>query len=129
LLLLTSSWFMALAVDAVRRNRTRVAAAFLGSTFLCGLAFIVTKVVEYGGKIEHGVTLATNDFYMYYFTMTGIHLAHVTAGTVVVAVLWRRARTGAYDGDNVRTLEIGATYWHMVDLLWIMLFPLLYLVR
>jgi nitric oxide reductase NorE protein len=66
---------------------------------------------------------------MYYFTLTGIHLAHVVAGTVVVAVLWRRSRTGAYTAASVRGLEIGATYWHMVDLLWILVFAVLYLVR
>jgi nitric oxide reductase NorE protein len=66
---------------------------------------------------------------MYYFTMTGIHLAHVIAGTVVLAVLWTRSRAGAYNSANMRPLETGATYWHMVDLLWVMLFPLLYQVR
>jgi nitric oxide reductase NorE protein len=129
LLLLTSSWFMALAVDAARRSRTRVATAFLASTLVCGAAFIVAKAIEYTGKVEHGVTLSTNHFYMYYFTLTGIHLAHVVAGTVVVAVLWRRSRTGAYTAASVRGLEIGATYWHMVDLLWILVFAVLYLVR
>jgi nitric oxide reductase NorE protein len=129
LILLTSSWFMALAVDAARRDRTRLATGFLASTFLCGVAFMVSKAIEYTGKLEHGVSLLTNDFYMYYFTLTGIHLAHVIAGTVVLTVLWRRSRAGAYNSHNMRPLEIGATYWHMVDLLWIMLFPLLYLVR
>jgi nitric oxide reductase NorE protein len=129
LILLTSSWLMALAVNAARRGRTRVATAFLASTFLCGVAFMASKAIEYTGKAEHGVGMLTNPFYMYYFTLTGIHLAHVFAGVVVLAVLWTRSRAGAYHANNVRTLETGATYWHMVDLLWIMLFPLLYLMR
>jgi nitric oxide reductase NorE protein len=104
-------------------------AAFLASTFLCGLAFTVAKAIEYTGKFGHGVGISTNNFYMYYFTLTGIHLAHVVAGTFVLALLWTKSRKGAYDSKNVRPLEIGATYWHMVDLLWIMVFPLLYLLR
>jgi nitric oxide reductase NorE protein len=90
---------------------------------------MVSKAIEYTQKLEAGITLLTNDFFMYYFTMTGIHLVHVVAGNVVLAVLWFKARARTFDPANPVGLEIGATYWHMVDLLWIMLFPLLYLVR
>ena len=69
------------------------------------------------------------DFFMYYFILTGIHFLHVSAGTIMLFVLWKKARAGAYGSHNVMGLESGATYWHMVDLLWIILFPLLYLMR
>lgn len=129
LILLTSSWLVVLALDAVRKGRTRAAPHLLAGALVCGLAFMVSKGIEYTEKINENVTLLTNDFYMYYFTLTGIHLAHVVAGNVVLLVLWFKARAKAFEPERPVALECGATYWHMVDLLWIMLFPLLYLLR
>jgi nitric oxide reductase NorE protein len=129
LILLTSSWFVVMALAAVRGSRFRAAQHWLGGAFLCGVAFMISKAIEYTHKLASGITLLTNDFFMYYFTMTGIHLMHVVAGNVVLAVMWMKARARTFDPANPTALECGATYWHMVDLLWIMLFPLLYLMR
>jgi nitric oxide reductase NorE protein len=129
LILLTSSWFAALALDAVRKSRFALAQRFIGGAFLCGLAFMVSKGIEYTEKLNAGISLLTNDFFMYYFTLTGIHLFHVVAGNVVLLVLWFMARSRSFNPERPVVLECGAIYWHMVDLLWIVLFPLLYLVR
>ena len=129
LILLTSSWFAALALDAVRKSRFALAQRFIGGAFLCGLAFAVSKAIEYTEKLNAGISLLTNDFFMYYFTLTGIHLFHVIAGSIVLLVLWFKARSRSFDPERPVVLECGAIYWHMVDLLWIILFPLLYLVR
>jgi nitric oxide reductase NorE protein len=129
LILLTSSWLAALALDAVRKSRFALAQRFIGGAFLCGLVFMVSKGIEYTEKLKAGISLLTNDFFMYYFTLTGIHLFHVVAGSVVLAVLWFKARSQSFDPERPVVLECGAIYWHMVDLLWIILFPLLYLVR
>jgi nitric oxide reductase NorE protein len=129
LILLTSSVLVVLAVDAVRTSRPRAAPPLLAGAFACGLAFMVSKAIEYTGKLNENITLLTNDFYMYYFTLTGIHLAHVVGGNVVLAVLWVKARKRSFDPRHPVALECGATFWHMVDLLWVMLFPLLYLMR
>jgi nitric oxide reductase NorE protein len=129
LILLTSSWFVALALDSVRKSRFQLAQRLLAGAFLCGLAFMVSKGIEYTEKLNANITLLTNDFFMYYFTLTGIHLFHVVAGTVVLAVLWRKAGARSFDPERPIVLECGAIYWHMVDLIWIILFPLLYLVR
>ena len=129
LILLTSSWFAALALDAVRKSRFALAQQFIGAAFLCGLAFMVSKAIEYTEKLNAGISLLTNDFFMYYFTLTGIHLFHVLAGIVVLVVLWFMARSRSFEPERPVVLECGAIYWHMVDLLWIILFPLLYLVR
>jgi nitric oxide reductase NorE protein len=129
LMLLTSSWFAALALDAVRKSRFALAQRFIGGAFLCGLAFMVSKGIEYTEKLNAGISLLTNDFFMYYFTLTGIHLFHVVAGNVVLAVLWFKARSQSFDPKRPVVLECGAIYWHFVDLIWIILFPLLYLVR
>ena len=129
LILLTSSWFAALALDAVRKSRFVPAQRFIGGAFLCGVAFMVSKAIEYTEKLNAGISLLTNDFFMYYFTLTGIHLFHVLAGNVVLAVLWFMARSRSFDSERPLVVECGAIYWHMVDLLWIILFPLLYLLR
>ncbi|MCW2563432.1 MAG: heme/copper-type cytochrome/quinol oxidase, subunit 3 [Mycobacterium sp.] len=129
LILLTSSWFAALALDAVRKSRFVPAQRFIGGAFLCGVAFMVSKAIEYTDKLNAGISLLTNDFFMYYFTLIGIHLFHVLAGNVVLAVLWFMARSRSFDSERPLVVECGAIYWHMVDLLWIILFPLLYLLR
>jgi nitric oxide reductase NorE protein len=129
LILLTSSLLAALALDAVRKSRFVLAQRLIGGAFLCGIAFMVSKALEYTEKLNAGISLLTNDFFMYYFTLTGIHLFHVVAGNVVLAVLWFMARSRSFDPEHPVVIECGAIYWHMVDLLWIILFPLLYLLR
>jgi len=83
----------------------------------CGLAFAVLKVIEYAHKLRAGTSMLTNDFYMYYFTLTGIHLLHVAAGAVILLILWSKAAQSIRK-RQLRSLESGATFWHMVDLLW-----------
>ena len=128
ILLLTGSWFVVMAVEAARKRLEQTLVACLGMAIACGIAFGTIKVLEYRDKIGHGITMLTNDFYMYYFALTGLHFVHLVIGVVVLTVLSTKARAGMA-GDYQRYLESGASYWHMVDLLWIMLFPLLYLVH
>jgi len=129
LILLTSSWFVALAVQAAQAGAARRIPRLLAWAAACGLAFAALKVIEYAHKLRAGTSMLTNDFYMYYFTLTGIHLLHVAAGTVILLILWSKARAGAYGSGNCAGLESGATFWHMVDLLWVVIFPLLYLLK
>jgi nitric oxide reductase NorE protein len=129
LILLSSSWLVALAVDASRRRDVPRSSFYLAGAVACGLAFGLSKAFEYGQKLRAGISLLSNPFFTYYYALTGIHLLHVAAGTVILFVLLRRTRRGTYAGGNCTALETGASYWHMVDLLWILLFPLLYLMR
>ncbi|MGQ3058694.1 MAG: cytochrome c oxidase subunit 3 family protein [Nevskia sp.] len=129
LILLTSSWCVVLAVEAVKRDALARVPHLIAGAFLLGVAFMVSKALEYGGKIKAGISMLTNDFYMYYFILTGLHLLHVLAGNILLIVLWKQARARRFSRDNCVVLECGASYWHMVDLLWIVLFPLLYLLR
>ncbi len=129
LLLLASSWFVVMGVDAARRNRSAIASPLLVGAFLCGLGFGVIKFLEYGEKIGAGIGLTTNDFYMFYFMLTGLHFVHVVIGMAVLIAMWLRVRRPAPTGSDVSMLESGASYWHMVDLLWIVLFPLIYLLK
>jgi nitric oxide reductase NorE protein len=126
--LLTGSWFVVMAVEAAKRRLQKTLIACLGAAVACGVAFGTVKIFEYRDKIVHGITMLTNDFYMYYFALTGLHFVHLVIGIVVLTVLLTMARAGI-TGEYQRYLESGASYWHMVDLLWIMLFPLFYLVH
>ncbi len=129
LILLTSSWSVALAVQAMKRDQIDREPRLLLGGAVTGLMFMVSKAIEYFQKFAHGITPATNPFFMWYFTLTGIHLIHVVVGTSMLTYLWIRSRRGTYDHLHKAVPESVASYWHLVDLLWIMIFPLLYLMK
>lgn len=126
-LLLTSSLFVALGVRASRDDAKDKARALFALALLCGLCFAGVKAIEYADKIALGLTPAENDFYMYFFVFTGIHLLHVTIGVAVLAALIRIARRPKLAAHDISLIESGASYWHLVDLLWVVLFALFYL--
>lgn len=128
-LLLTSSWFVVMAMNAVRRGLHNQAAGLLLLTFLCGLGFSVIKMLEYQQKIAAGITPASNDFYMFYYFLTGLHFVHVLIGMAVLLFMTWQIRRDRAGPSPMSLLEGGASYWHMVDLLWIILFPLIYLMK
>jgi nitric oxide reductase NorE protein len=129
LILLTSSWAVALAIQAIKRDLVDRAPRYLLGGVLTGLMFVVSKSIEYFQKFAHGITPGTDAFYMWYFTLTGIHLTHVVLGTSLLTYVWISARRGAYSSSHRVVPECVASFWHLVDLLWIVLFPLLYLQR
>jgi nitric oxide reductase NorE protein len=127
LLMLSSSWLVASAVQAARRAQLPIASRCFAAAFACGAGFVVVKYFEYGEEIRAGFTPNSNDFFMYYYVCTGIHLIHVVIGMGVLATLTFYTRS-AGRAAKIQHLESGATFWHLVDLLWIVLFALLYLV-
>lgn len=129
LFMLSSSWFVALAVHAARRSLGKATPVCFMLAFLCGLGFGVVKFFEYGAKVRAGITITTNDFYMCYYIFTGIHFMHVLIGMGVLAIMTRYSWASAFEPKTIRNLESGASFWHLVDLLWIVLFALLYLVK
>ena len=133
LFLLTSSWFVVLALHAVRQNRIYRARRLIALAGTCGFGFAVVKVFEYGEKIRSGYVLTTNDFFMYYYGFTGIHFLHLMIGMCVLVFLWFKCKSLIAVGDvkpgDIQTFESGGAYWHLVDLLWIVLFLLIYLVK
>lgn len=127
--LLTSSWFMVRAVRSARAAlRIRLVTNILVAV-ICGVGFAVSKLFEYNAKLHSSITILTNDFFQYYFIFTGFHFFHVLIGLIALVVLLNKARTEVLDERYLFWIETGASYWHMVDLLWLMLFPLLYLMR
>ena len=129
IVLLVSSLLVVMAVRAVRRGTGGVAPPLIAGAFVCGLIFSALKVVEWSEKIHAGLTPTKNDFYMYYFVLTGLHWFHLIVGLVVLTCLFFIARRDGLSRGQFAFLEGGACFWHMVDLLWIALFPLLYLVK
>ena len=123
-LMLTSSWFVATGVKAARRNIARVAPLCFVFAFICGFGFAVIKFFEYGDKIRAGITLNTNEFFICYYMFTGIHLMHVFIGMGVLAFLANYSRSAALGDNQISNIESGASFWHVVDLLWIVLFAL-----
>jgi nitric oxide reductase NorE protein len=130
LVLLTSSLLVVLATlalrsETLRQHAHRLTLAGVG----VGACFVVIKAFEYHEKIAAGITPSTNEFFMYYFVLTGLHLAHVIVGLGVLLALSRLARKPEPTRTHLAFFEGGACFWHMVDLLWIVIFPLLFLVR
>ena len=129
LILLTSGWLMVQAVAAGRDGDRPRVLRFLALTVLVGCGFALTKVLEYATKIRAGISMLTNEFFMYYFILTGIHFLHFVIGIIVLVVCLMKARREPLDARFTVWFESAGSYWHMVDLLWIVLFPLLYLLR
>lgn len=124
LILLTSSLTIVLALQALGRGDEAAFRRFLTFTILLGLGFLGVKAAEYAGEIRAGYAPWSGLFWSYYYTMTGLHALHVLAGVVVNVVLlvtreWRRR--------SPHRIELAGLYWHFVDIVWIFLFPLLYL--
>lgn len=95
---------------------------------LVGAGFGVAKLTEHSDKFTHGISMLSNDFFMFYFVLTRMHFLHFLAGMIVLAALWFQAgREPVQDGPLFAWIEAGALYWHMVNLLWIVIFPMLYL--
>lgn len=131
LMLLTSSLFIALAVQAIRNDKATLGRKYIVGASLGGLAFIINKPIEWGSKISEGYTANYDVFFQIYYLMTGLHLLHVIVGMVVLYFLWRMAGTvkGEITTRQERYLENGAIYWHLVDLIWLVLFALFYMIK
>ncbi|MDP7068779.1 MAG: cytochrome c oxidase subunit 3 [Acidimicrobiales bacterium] len=128
IVLLISSYFMASAVHAARAQKIEVYARLIRLTIVCGSAFLVVKTAEYTEKISAGFHIASNEFYRNYFSFTGFHMVHVIVGLSFVTYLLFSIRTSEQVRANASFIEGVGLYWHMVDLLWVVLFSLIYLV-
>ena len=127
LILLASSLFVASSVQAAKVNNKRAASMFLALGAMCGAGFAVLKSYEWYSKIRAGLTISTNAFFMHYYMLTGIHFFHVALGLIILFILWGELH--GKEPPRAWLMEVGATYWHMVDFLWIVIFALVYLIR
>ena len=121
MVLLTSGLLAALAVNAMAANHRQAARRWLAGAGVLGVVFLVVKAVEYKTKLAAGLTPGTNAFFTLYYLTTGFHALHVVAGLVILGIVAAKL--------SLETVEIGTSFWHMVDLVWVLLFPIVYLMR
>ncbi len=142
--LLFSSWTMVMGVLSAQKSQTRKLVGYLTATILCACIFLVVKYFEYSHKFEDGLLpghwyshkgdLIPNShgyatFFSFYFMMTGLHGIHIVAGIVVLIWILMRARKGEFSKSYFTPVDLVGLYWHLVDLIWIYLFPLYYLIK
>lgn len=127
IVLLLSSWSVARCVEAARAGAYPQASRNAFLTVFFALVFLVSKVSEWVAEIHSGNGIATSEFFTFYFFLTGIHFLHLLIGFVVLGVVIYQLRSPARRSQNL--IETGATYWHTVDFLWVLIFALLYVVR
>ena len=127
--LIASSVTMVMSWASLRLNEYGKYRIYMGITFLCGLGFMVIKAIEYGSKFSHHTYPSTDNFYATYFLLTGLHGLHVVGGMVVIAyLLGPGAKMWKSEPQRfTNRIETVGLYWHFVDLVWIFLFPTLYL--
>ena len=127
--LISSSVTMVMAWASLARKNFGQFRWYMGATVLFGVGFLVIKYIEYSAKIHHGLTPSTNNFMAIYFTLTGLHGLHVLGGMIVMAYfLGPGAKMWKSEPDRfTNRIEVVGLYWHFVDLVWIFLFPTLYL--
>ena len=103
---------------------------YIGATLLCALVFLVVKYFEYTGKFHHGIYPSSSTFMAIYFTLTGLHGLHIIGGMIVMGYFWLPAGNKMWHSEPdhfTNRIEVAGLYWHFVDLVWIFLFPVLYL--
>ena len=127
--LLMSSLWMVLALAAVQRGDMKWAKVWLLGTALGGLIFLGGQVYEFSSFVHEGLTLKTNIFGATFFVLTGCHGAHVTVGVIWLLTLFVRAMRGKLGPEHAITVEITGLYWHFVDVVWIVIFTLVYLIQ
>ena len=137
-ILLTSSFTIAVAIAAIRKGNKILSLYMQTTTIMFGICFLIIKYFEWSAKISKGIypdspTLLNRGkgdilFFSLYYVMTGIHGIHVLIGVIAIAIMFVYTRRGIIDRDNFAKLENTGLYWHFVDIVWIYLFPLFYLI-
>jgi len=137
-ILLTSSFTIAVAIAAIRKGNKILSLYMQTTTIMFGICFLIIKYFEWSAKISKGIypdspTLLNRGkgdilFFSLYYVMTGIHGIHVLIGVIAIAIMFVYTRRGVIDRDNFAKLENTGLYWHFVDIVWIYLFPLFYLI-
>lgn len=128
-ILITGSLFVVLAVQAIKAGKALLCRNWLLAGVGMGLLFVILKSIEFADKFGQGISLSTNSFYMFYLSLTFFHFMHVILGMIILGAVAWKAHHGEYSLTQHTGVETGASYWHMVDLVWIVLFPLVYVIR
>lgn len=127
-ILLTSNFFMMKATTAMEKDDQKLSAKYMLLTITLGLCFLMVKGLEYSLEFKHGEFPSSGPFWSFYFLLTGIHGLHIFGGVVAIGLLWIHARNNTL-GELKGRVALTGLYWSFVELVWIFLFPLLYLLR
>jgi nitric oxide reductase NorE protein len=128
-ILLTSSLLVVLAVTAIRLGKRQTARRLLYAAVVSAGVFLANKAIEWTMLLVEGRGPPANTYYMYFFVLTGLHAAHVVLGLILLLVLVAFTRKDALTQNQYSFVESGACFWHLVDVLWLIIFPLLYLMH
>lgn len=128
-LLITASYFVVRAIQEIKKNNVDSCINWLYASMGMGFGFLLLKSYEFYGKFSVGINLNTNDFYFFYISLTFFHFLHVILGMIIIFFVILFAKKGKYSDKEHTGIETAASYWHMVDLVWIVLFPLVYIIR
>jgi len=128
-LLLFSSLFVVIALNGAQRNKRGQFLSFLGLTIMCGIFFVGMQVYEFTHFVHEGLKLQTNLFGASFFTLTGFHGTHVTIGVIWLITMFILGLRGKVPPSKSLNLEMAALYWHFVDVVWIVIFPVVYLMK
>lgn len=127
MLLLTSGFFMATSMHQLKKPNFDKASFYMKLTMLGGVLFLVLKSIEYYEKIQHGLVMGDNTFFNFYWLLTGFHVIHVIVGLIILVSMYFGIKKKR-ENVNLEDAEAGAAFWHMCDLIWLLLFPMLYLI-
>jgi cytochrome c oxidase subunit 3/cytochrome o ubiquinol oxidase subunit 3 len=128
-LLLFSSFFVVLALSGAQRGNRKQLVGWLCATIFCGMFFVGMQVYEFHHFVQRGMGYTTNLFSSTFFTLTGFHGTHVTIGVIWLTTVLTVALRGKLPPEKSLNLEMAALYWHFVDVVWIVIFPVVYLIR
>ncbi len=129
IVLLTSSYCVARANRHIKEGKNISCARWLTYALILGALFIVIKGNEFHHDYINGITISSNLFYMFYISLTFFHFMHVIMGMTILSVVTYKSYAGCYNENNYTGVETGSAYWHMVDLIWIILFSLVYILH
>lgn len=127
--LLMSSLAMVLALDGIQRGSKKLTLAWLGTVIILGITFLGFQVYEFNHFVHEGLTIGTNVFGSSFFVLTGFHGAHVAGGVLWLSTLWILAARNKLGAGDALKVEIAGLYWHFVDVVWIAIFTLVYLIQ
>ncbi len=139
IILITSSMTIAVSIAAIQQDKKKLSISLMVLTIFLAIIFLINKYFEWAHKFEHGLAPGTDSFlhlpkgealfFLLYFFMTGLHALHVIAGSVFIGVIIFKVKNGTINSTNFVQHENAGLYWHLVDIIWIFLFPLFYLVH
>lgn len=127
LVLITSGFFAARGVLSMQAGKPRTCSKWYAAAAILGVVFLVIKTMEYADRLGAGINLSTSTFYFFYFFLTGFHYLHVVLGVGFLCWMAVKTHRQANAPQDLANVESCAAFWHMLDLVWIVLFPLLYL--